>query len=143
MTAFGNLPPQTVVPLGTRLPADLERHAKHAGHGWLYADCAGTRDKAGVMAALASGFKLPKHFGANLDALYDCLTDLEPPTTPAGGGPGWVLVVEHLPDGPKFDTERRDSLLEVFSDAAEHFAGLDVAFRVFWSVSPCDPPAPT
>ena len=143
MTAFGNLPPQTVVPLGTRRPADLEQHAKQAGHGWLHADCAGARDKAGVMAAIARGFKLPKHFGANLDALYDCLTDLEPPTAQTAGAPGWVLVVEHLPVGLAFDAERRDSLLEVFSDAAEHFAGLDVAFRVFWSIRPSDPTAPT
>ena len=89
--------------------------------------------QAGVMAALARGFSLPSHFGANLDALYDSLTDLEP--EPGARAPGLVLVVERLPGPPGFDDDARDALLDVFRDAADAFGERGVAFRTFWSVS--------
>lgn len=133
MTALSNLPAQAVLPLDAYRLEDLERAALHADQRWLRADCSTARDKAGVMAALGKGFALPKHFGANLDALYDCLTDLEP--SPDASAPGLVLIVENLPEGPGFDVEQRDALLDVFRDAADHFFDRDTAFRVFYSVS--------
>lgn len=137
MSALSNLPAQTVLPLGAYRLADLERQAHAADQRWLHADCTAATDKAGVMAALAKGFSLPKHFGANLDALYDCLTDLEP--LPEAHEPGLVLVIEALPDGPGFDAEQRDALLDVFRDAADDCFDRQVAFRVFYSVrsDPC------
>ncbi len=140
MSAFDELPRQAVLPLGTRRPDTLRRHAERAGHRWLRADCADARDKAGVMAAIARGFGLPPYFGGNLDALYDCVTDLEPGTGPSG--PGLVLLLEGLPDGPAFDAGQRDALLDVFRDAADFQAERGVAFRVFHSVSRAGPTAP-
>ena len=35
-----------------------------------------TVDKAGTLAAFAEALSFPDYFGHNLDALYDCLTDL-------------------------------------------------------------------
>jgi RNAse (barnase) inhibitor barstar len=140
MTAFDRLPAQAVLPLGARRPDALRRRAEQAGHRWLQADCAGARDKAGVMAALARGFGLPDWFGANLDALYDCVTDLEPGQ--GASGAGLALLVEHLPDGPSFDAAQRDALLDVFRDAADHFAARGIAFRVFHSVGRGAPSAP-
>lgn len=137
MSALSSLPAQAVLPLGALRVQDLEREARKTGQRWLRADCAEAHDKAGVMSALARGWRLPKHFGGNLDALYDCITDLQPkPDTPQ---PGLVLVVEHLPDGPGFDAAQRESLLEVFQDAAEHFSDLDTAFRVLYSLSDSRP----
>ena len=130
---LSRVPPQAVLPLGARRPDDLERQARRAGQRWLHADCSGAHDKAGVMAAFARGLALPKHFGANLDALYDCLTDLEPAAGAAR--PGLVLLVERLPDGPGFDAGQRDALLDVLRDAAEDFGARGIAFRAFWSVS--------
>lgn len=140
MTELSKLPPQAVVPLQARRPDALRREARAAKQRFLHADCGEAVDKAGVMAALARGLKLPKWFGANLDALYDCVTDLEP----AAGGepPGLVVVVEHLPDGPSFDDAAREALLAVFEDAADDFAGRGIAYRVFWSVRPADPASP-
>jgi RNAse (barnase) inhibitor barstar len=133
MTALSTLPAQAVLPLGSLRVQELERDARRMGQRWLRADCADAHDKAGVMSALGRGWRLPKHFGANLDALYDCITDLQPKRdTPQ---PGIVLVVEHLPDGPGFDAVQRDALLDVFRDAAEHFSDLDTAFRVLYSIS--------
>ena len=137
--SLGRLPPQAVLPLGERRPADLARQARRTGQLWLHADCTGARDKAGVMAALGAGLALPAHFGANLDALYDCLTDLEPPA--GARRPGIAILVEGLPRGPSFDDGQLESLLDVFRDAAQAFAGRPAAFRVFWTLSLCARPA--
>lgn len=133
MTALASLPPQAVLPLGRRRVDALHRAAQAAGHRWLHADCAGAADKAATLAALAAGFALPDWFGSNLDALYDCLTDLEPP--PEAPSPGLVLVLEHLPAAPGLPDDDREALLDVFRDAADRFAERGVAFRAFWSLS--------
>jgi RNAse (barnase) inhibitor barstar len=36
----------------------------------------GVVDKLSVMDAISAALSFPNHFGRNLDALYDCLTDL-------------------------------------------------------------------
>ena len=140
MTPLESLPPNALERLADRRIATLRREAQAAGQRFLHADCSEARDKAGVMAALARGFALPSHFGANLDALYDCLTDLEP--EPGARVPGLVLVLERLPGPPGFDDDARDALLEVFRDAADAFGERGVAFRTFWSVSRGARPAP-
>jgi RNAse (barnase) inhibitor barstar len=132
MSALSNLPAQAVLPLGAYRLADLERQAAAADQRWLHADCVQATDKAGVMSALAQGFSLPAYFGANLDALYDCMTDLEP--LPGARQPGLVLVIEGLPEASGFDAEQRDALLDVFRDAADDFFDRQIAFRVFYSV---------
>lgn len=133
MTPLESLPPNEVAPLGGRTAGTLRREAEAAGHRFLHADCCEAQDKPGVMAALGRGLVLPACFGANLDALYDCLTDLEP--EPGAAAPGLVVVVEHLPSAPGFDADQRAALLEVLCDAAAEFAGRGVAFRAFWSLS--------
>ena len=72
----------------------------------------------------------PVHFGKNLDALYDCMTDL---VHKAGSQPGFVVVLEQLPDNPRFDREAREQLLDVFRDAADFWAERKIAFRCFYS----------
>ncbi|MBK1786469.1 barstar family protein [Prauserella cavernicola] len=42
-------------------------------------------DKAGTIDAIAVALSFPDYFGRNLDALYDCLTDL-----------GWLPSGEHV-----------------------------------------------
>lgn len=133
MTSLGSLPAQAVLPLGARRIDALRRAADRAGQRWLHADCGSARDKAGTMAALAEGFGLPDWFGANLDALYDCLTDLSP--GPDAARPGLVLVVERLPGPPGLADDDREALLDTFRDAADRFGERGVAFRVFWSLS--------
>lgn len=41
--------------------------------------CESIREKAQLHAALAEALSFPEWYGNNLDALYDCLTDLEDP----------------------------------------------------------------
>ncbi len=49
-------------------------------------DLAGVRDRRDLHARLAAALPLPAWYGANLDALYDALTD------PGAGDYGQVLV---------------------------------------------------
>jgi hypothetical protein len=131
MSAFTNIPPQAVLPLGAYDLAELRRCAERADQRLLHANLAAAKDKAGVMDELARAFSLPKHFGRNLDALYDCVTDMKPP--PQADQPGFVVILEDLPGALAGDFDR-DALLDVFRDAADFFFDRDTAFRVFYSV---------
>jgi len=109
---------------------DLQEEAARLGQHFLYAYCAEATTKQQVLAIIADAFHFPKHFGKNFDALGDCLTDL---AYKAGPQPGFVVVIEQLPNTPKFDKEARETLLDVFRDGADFWADKKVAFRVFYS----------
>lgn len=53
--------------------------------GWRVARAAAFQDLDGCYDALAEALGFPAWFGRNLDALWDCLTDLDRPT---------VLIIE-------------------------------------------------
>ena len=109
---------------------DLLAAAQSAGHHFLYANVSQAQSKQEVLEGIAQAFKFPPHFGKNLDALYDCMTDT---VHKAGPQPGFVIVLEQLPDHPKFDREAREQLLDVFRDAADFWAERKIAFRCFYS----------
>ena len=46
-----------------------------------------------------------------------------------------MVVLEQLPDNPKFDRETREQLLDVFRDAADYWGDRRIAFRCFYSFS--------
>ena len=132
MSAFSNIPPQAVLPLGAYDRVELERAATRADQVLLSSNCADANDKAAVLGKIGEDLALPKWYGRNLDALYDCLTDLRP--NREADKPGFVVILENLPDGKAFDREQRTALLDVFREAADHFYDADTAFRVFYSV---------
>jgi RNAse (barnase) inhibitor barstar len=109
---------------------DLMAAAEAAGQHFLYANLSGVQSKQEVLDGIAAAFLLPAHFGKNLDALFDCITDL---VHKAGPQPGFVVVLEQLPDNPRFDREAREQLLEVFRDAAEFWGERRIPFRCFYS----------
>ena len=109
---------------------DLMQAAENAGQHFLYASLKDAQSKQDVLDKIAESFLFPAHFGKNLDALYDCMTDL---VHRAGSQPGFVVVLEQLPDSPKFDREAREQLLDVFRDAADFWAERRVPFRCFYS----------
>lgn len=123
-----SLPAQTVRRLGSHEVDELRRWAEEAGHQFVLAECSDCVDKQAVLATIGHALAFPDWYGVNLDALYDCLTDL-----PERGAPGWIVVLERLPDEPGFDAEDRAALLDVFRDAAEDFAQRRVGLRVFYS----------
>ena len=109
---------------------DLMSAAQAAGQHFLYANLTSAQTKQDVMEAIAESFLFPSHFGKNLDALYDCMTDL---VHKSGAQPGFVVVLEQLPDNPRFDREAREQLLDVFRDAADFWAERKIQFRCFYS----------
>jgi RNAse (barnase) inhibitor barstar len=109
---------------------DLMQAAEAAGQHFLYVNLGETQSKQDVLDAIASAFLFPAHFGKNLDALFDCMTDL---VHKAGQQPGFVVVLEQLPDHARFDREAREQLLEVFRDTAEYWGDRRIPFRCFYS----------
>jgi RNAse (barnase) inhibitor barstar len=109
---------------------ELMQAAEKNGHHFLYANVGNAQSKQEVLEGIAEAFSFPVHFGKNLDALFDCLTDL---VHKSGPQPGFVVVLEQLPDNPRFDREAREQLLEAFRDAAEFWAERRIAFRCFYS----------
>ncbi len=109
---------------------DLMKAAQEAGHHFLYANVSTAPGKQEVLETIAKAFTFPEHFGKNLDALYDCMTDL---VNKSGQQPGFVVVLEQLPDNPRFDREAREQLLDVFRDAADFWAERRIPFRCFYS----------
>lgn len=133
MSAFSNIPPHAVLPLGSYDVDELRKAASRADQKLFDADCSDAKDKNAVMTALAKAMSLPAHFGKNLDALYDSITDLQPPAD--AEHPGFVVILRELPDGTRFDSKQREALLDVFRDAADFFYDRKTAFRVFYSVA--------
>jgi RNAse (barnase) inhibitor barstar len=109
---------------------DLMRAAQHADQHFLYAHLGEAQSKQDVLENIAAAFLFPSHFGKNLDALFDCMTDL---VHKSGHQPGFVVVLEQLPDNPRFDREAREQLLDVFRDAADFWAERRIPFRCFYS----------
>lgn len=109
---------------------DLQAEAARLGQHFLYAYCGDATTKQQVLGTIAESFHFPRHFGKNFDALFDCLTDL---VHKSGTQPGFLVVLEQIPNTPKFDKEARENLLDVFRDAADYWADKKVVFRVFYS----------
>ncbi|MFN8109055.1 MAG: barstar family protein [Thermoleophilia bacterium] len=78
--------------------------------GWTVARMDGGHGRDDMLTALATALEFPAHFGGNLDALWDCVNDLERPTALVWGG--W----EHPASGHADDW---DAVLEVLRDRAE------------------------
>ncbi|HJW26218.1 MAG TPA: barstar family protein [Rhodocyclaceae bacterium] len=95
----------------------LSRQAVEAAAAGLdirEADLRQSQDKQGVLNELGHAFRFPDWYGANLDALYDCLTD--PDWYPPGGQ---VLLISGLARLQGADPDSFSALLEVFSAASE------------------------
>ena len=67
---------------------DLMTAAESAGQHFLYANLTEAQSKQDVLDKIAESFLFPAHFGKNLDALFDCMTDL---VHRAGSQPGFVV----------------------------------------------------
>lgn len=125
-----NVRPNIVQSIRAYRVEDLLDAAQAVGQHFLYANLAHAQTKQEVLECIAESFLFPPHFGKNFDALYDCLTDL---VHKAGPQPGFVVVLEQIPDSARFDREAREQLLDVFRDAADFWAERKIAFRCFYS----------
>jgi len=134
MSALTSMPAHVVLPLSAYGLDDLRKAAERSDQRWIHADCSRAANRGEVLDAIAAAAGFPDWFGRNLDALFDCITDLLPDASAAL--PGIVFVLENLPESAGFDREARHALIDVFRDAADQFYDRDIAFRVFYSVMP-------
>ncbi len=109
---------------------ELQSEAIRLGHHFLYANCAQALTRQQVLASITESFHIPRPYGKNYDALSDCLTNV---FHKAGEQPGFLVVLEQLPNAQKFDKEARENLLDAFRDAADFWAEKKIPFRVFFS----------
>lgn len=128
-SAFESLPSHCVRPLGAMSTSSLAQWAQTTGERFVEIDLADVRSKKAILRAIGRALEFPAWYGANLDALYDCLTDLPD----RAGTSAWLIVLSHLASTPQFDEEQREALLDVFRDAIETFADAGVGLRVFYS----------
>lgn len=110
--------------------SELQQNAADLGQHFLYAYCGDAKSKEEVLQKIGHHFGFPAHFGNNFDALYDCLTDS---IHKAGKQNGFVVVVEQLPFTEEFDRDARETLIDVFRDAAEFWNKRQTPFRMFYS----------
>ena len=91
----------------------------------LRVELKGVRSKKALLEALASGLKLPKHFGHNWDALADCLTDDD-----------WAkqasitVMLSDVGNGENRFGADWETLIECFDDACLWWDQHDKAFQV-------------
>ncbi|WP_432380296.1 barstar family protein [Duganella sp. P38] len=110
---------------------ELQEEAARLGQHFLYAHCIAGATKQQVLGIIAESFQFPKGVGKNFDGLRATLTDTM--WQAAGTHTGFLVVLEQLPNAQKFDKEARETLLDVFRDAADFWADKHVPFRVFYS----------
>jgi hypothetical protein len=124
------VPPNLVQSIRAFRVAELQEEAARLGQHFLYAHCIAGATKQQVLGIIAESFLFPKGIGKNFDGLRTTLTE-----TMANAGPqeGFLVVLEQLPNTQKFDKEARETLLDVFRDAADFWADKKVPFRVFYS----------
>jgi RNAse (barnase) inhibitor barstar len=81
----------------------------------------GLKSRESMLKAIAAAFDFPAHFGVNLDALYDCLTDL-----PLKAGVSYSIELAGLPHAAA-----GDAIHTVFADAAEFWRdrGIPIAIK--------------
>lgn len=91
-------------------------------------DLAGCRDKADALARIGKALQFPGWFGANWDALADCLGDLSWLLAP-----GFLLVLEHSGEWRAADADNFDTLLAILNEAALEWRERNVAF---WALLP-------
>ena len=130
MSLLMTVPPNLVQSIRAFRVTELQDEAARLGQHFLYAHCLAGATKQQVLGIIAESFLFPKGIGKNFDGLRLTLTDT---MSKAGPQEGFLVVLEQLPNTQKFDKEARETLLDVFRDAADYWADKKVPFRVFYS----------
>ena len=104
----------------------MEAAALEAGLSFHLAQLDDTEDMEDALTRIGSAMKFPEWFGINLDALYDCLTDLSWQET------GSTVIVLTGCDALKAaQPDAWETLMGVFGGAAEYWQNEETAFWVF------------
>lgn len=93
----------------------LDAAAHDAGQLVRRISLAGCREKHDLLQRIATSLAFPKTFGANWDALADCLGDLE--WLPQAGGYAWLF--DHAGDLRDASESDFDTLCDILDDACK------------------------
>ena len=99
--------------------SDQKTKTARAPGSWRI-DFKGLKSRDSMLKAIAAALEFPSHFGGNLDALYDCLTDL-----PLKTGESYAIELADLPHAAA-----GDAVHAVFADAAEFWRERSVSLAV-------------
>ncbi|MEO7254389.1 MAG: barstar family protein [Casimicrobium sp.] len=91
----------------------------------LTVDLKGVRSKKGLLEAIATNLKLPKHFGHNWDALADCLMD----DTWAKRASYTIVVLDAAAAAKRFGDDW-NTLTDIFSEACVWWGENEKPFHV-------------
>lgn len=130
MSLLTTVPANLVQSIRAFRVAELRDEAARLGQHFLYAHCLAGATKQQVLGIISESFLFPKGVGKNFDGLRETLTET---MHKAGVQTGFLIVLEQLPNTQKFDREARETLLDVFRDAADYWTEKNVPFRVFYS----------
>jgi RNAse (barnase) inhibitor barstar len=109
----------------------LKQAALALGFGWLQAGFGEKRELSPILERLGKDLGLPDWYGANLDALADCLTDLSWNTAP-----GYVLLIEGADALHARDEAAFAALNEVFATVIADWQEGKVPFWIFYDMRP-------
>lgn len=85
-----------IPPNGVHLAAKRAGIPDYRGAGWRVARLRGGATKSDALAGIGRELGFPAWYGVNLDALWDCLTDLTTPTVLIWSG--WERLAVSDPD---------------------------------------------
>ncbi|HET9820125.1 MAG TPA: barstar family protein [Rhodanobacteraceae bacterium] len=105
----------------------LDAAAHEEGHLMRRISLAGCHDKDDLLQRIAIALAFPETFGANWDALADCLGDLE--WLPQAGGYTWLF--DHADDFCAASQDEFDTLCDILDDACKRWKERDVPCFAF------------
>lgn len=105
----------------------LDAAAHEEGHLVRRINLAGCRDKPDLLQRIAKALAFPETFGANWDALADCLGDLE--WLPRAGGYAWLF--DRADDFCAASQDEFDTLCDVLDDACKRWKDRDTPCFAF------------
>jgi hypothetical protein len=97
----------------------------HPGYRARRVELHGVRDKAAFLKALGGALRFPDYFGANWDAFYDCLLDLD-----LDEHGGLLLVLEGASGFARAEPEEFAAGVDALRDAAAWWAEQERALLV-------------
>lgn len=130
MSLFETVPLNVVQSIRAYRTVDLQAEAARLSHHFLYAHFLEATTKQEVLDTIAQSFHLSDRASKSCAALEECFTTL---MYKSGPQIGFLIVLEQLPYTLEFDKEARETVLDVFRDAAEFWANKKIPFRVFYS----------
>ncbi len=114
----------------------LRQVAADGGLAWFNLDLKRVTTKARLLAVCGREFDFPETFGANWDALADCLQDFS-----WWRAPGYVINVMHAADFARAAPQDFTLLLEILDYAAKYWKSKGKAFVVLIDHQPGGLPA--